>query len=63
MAEACLLTHIILQHLTEGEGAISVMNNTLFDAGINSNEIDYINVHGTSTPLGDISEMKAIKKV
>ena len=54
--------HITAPH-PEGEGAISVMNNTLLDAGINSNEIDYINVHGTSTPLGDISEMKAIKKV
>ena len=54
--------HITAPH-PEGKGAISVMNNTLLDAGINSNKIDYINVHGTSTPLGDISEMKAIKKV
>tara|TARA_B100000427_G_scaffold329211_1_gene344501 strand:+ start:256 stop:1509 length:1254 start_codon:yes stop_codon:yes gene_type:complete len=54
--------HITAPH-PEGQGAVSVMNNSLLDAGINSNEIDYINVHGTSTPLGDISEIKAIKKV
>jgi 3-oxoacyl-[acyl-carrier-protein] synthase II len=54
-------------HLTaphpEGEGAILVMKNALRDAKIDSSEVDYINVHGTSTPLGDISEVKAIKKV
>jgi len=54
--------HITAPH-PEGAGAISVMNNALLDAGINSDVIDYINVHGTSTPLGDISEMKAIKKI
>jgi 3-oxoacyl-[acyl-carrier-protein] synthase II len=54
-------------HLTaphpEGEGARLVMTNALRDAKIKPEEVDYINVHGTSTPLGDISETKAIKKV
>jgi len=54
-------------HLTaphpEGLGAILVMNNALEDAGMRPEEIDYINVHGTATPLGDISEAKAILKV
>ncbi len=51
-------------HLTaphpEGLGARLVMGNALRDAGLNHLDIDYINVHGTSTPLGDISETKAI---
>ncbi len=51
-------------HLTathpEGLGAKLVMNNALEDAGIKPEDIDYINVHGTSTPVGDISETKAI---
>ena len=54
-------------HLTaphpEGLGAINVMRNTLEDAGLTTADIDYINVHGTSTPLGDIAETKAIKEV
>lgn len=54
-------------HLTathpEGLGAKLVMTNALEDAGLRPEDIDYINVHGTSTPLGDISEMKAIKDV
>jgi 3-oxoacyl-[acyl-carrier-protein] synthase II len=54
-------------HLTaphpEGEGARLVMTNALRDAKIKPEEVDYINVHGTSTPLGDLSETKAIKKV
>ncbi len=54
-------------HLTaphpEGKGAILGMNNTLEDAGMNPEDIDYINVHGTSTPLGDIAEPLAIKAV
>ncbi len=54
-------------HLTaphpEGKGAILVMKNALDDAGMKPEEIDYINVHGTSTPLGDITEPLAIKEV
>ena len=54
-------------HLTaphpEGLGAISVMKNCLKDAGITPDKIDHINMHGTSTPLGDIAESKAIKEV
>ena len=54
-------------HLTaphpEGLGAINVMKNALKDADLTPEDIDYINVHGTSTPLGDIAETKAIKKV
>ena len=47
----------------EGEGVITVMKSTLEDAGFSPDEIDYINVHGTSTPLGDKSESLAIKEV
>ena len=54
--------HITAPH-PEGLGAIKVMINALDDAQINPEEIDYINVHGTSTPLGDISESLAIKEV
>jgi len=54
-------------HLTaphpEGLGAFNVMKNALNDAGMKPEDIDYINVHGTSTPLGDISEVAAIQKV
>ena len=54
-------------HLTathpEGLGAILSMQNALEDAGMTPDDIDYINVHGTSTPVGDISEIKAIKEV
>jgi beta-ketoacyl-acyl-carrier-protein synthase II len=54
-------------HLTathpEGLGAILSMENALEDAGMKPEDIDYINVHGTSTPVGDLSEVKAIQKV
>lgn len=54
-------------HLTathpEGLGAILSMRNALEDAGMKPEDIDYINVHGTSTPVGDISEVKAIVEV
>ena len=54
--------HITAPH-PEGLGASSVMKMALRDAKMNLEEIDYINVHGTSTPLGDIAESKAILKV
>ena len=54
--------HITASH-PEGLGAKLVMENALSDAGLKPEDIDYINVHGTSTPVGDISEMKAIKDV
>jgi 3-oxoacyl-[acyl-carrier-protein] synthase II len=54
-------------HLTaphpEGRGASNVMKFALEDAGMAPEDIDYINVHGTSTPLGDVSEIKAIQRV
>lgn len=54
--------HITASH-PEGLGAKLVMQNALEDAQMKPEEIDYINVHGTSTPVGDISEVKAIKDV
>lgn len=51
--------HITAPH-PEGLGAKMVMTNALADAGLETNQIDYINVHGTSTPLGDVQEAKAI---
>ena len=54
--------HITASH-PEGLGARLVMENALSDAGLKPEDIDYINVHGTSTPVGDISEAKAIKDV
>ena len=54
-------------HLTaphpEGEGAARVMQQALADTGMQPGDIDYINTHGTSTPLGDNAELIAIKKV
>ena len=52
--------HITASH-PEGLGAKLVMQNALEDAGLKPEDIDYINVHGTSTPVGDVSEAKAIK--
>lgn len=54
--------HITAPH-PEGTGASSVMRLALEDAGLSVNDVDYINVHGTSTPLGDIAELNAVKKV
>lgn len=54
--------HITAPH-PEGLGAMNVMRAALEDAGMDASEVDYINVHGTSTPLGDIAESKAIMEV
>jgi len=54
--------HITAPH-PEGLGALNVMRAALSDANIDPSEIDYINVHGTSTPLGDVQEAKAIQGV
>ena len=54
--------HMTASH-PEGLGAKLVMSRALKDAGMSPEDIDYINVHGTSTPVGDISEPKAIKDV
>lgn len=54
-------------HLTaphpDGQGAVRVMRQCIQEAGISPEQIDYINVHGTSTPLGDVAELKAIREV
>lgn len=54
--------HITAPH-PEGAGIVKVMEHALEEAGIKASEVDYINTHGTSTPLGDIGEIKAIQKV
>ncbi len=54
--------HITATH-PDGLGATLVMENALRDAGMKPEDIDYINLHGTSTPVGDVSEAKAVKKV
>jgi 3-oxoacyl-[acyl-carrier-protein] synthase II len=54
--------HITAPH-PEGRGAKNVMNAALRDAGMTGADVDYINTHGTSTPLGDVSEVKAIMDV
>ncbi len=54
--------HITAPH-PEGIGAASVMQLTLQDAGMQAEDVDYVNVHGTSTPLGDVAELKAVQKV
>lgn len=54
--------HITTPH-PEGKGIELVMNNALEDAGIGPDKIDYINTHGTSTPLGDSGEIQAVQRV
>jgi 3-oxoacyl-[acyl-carrier-protein] synthase II len=54
--------HITAPH-PDGEGIIQVMKSALEEAGIKPSEVDYVNTHGTSTPLGDIGEIRAIEKV
>lgn len=54
--------HMTAPH-PEGIGVIAVMKNCLENAGINPEDVDHINTHGTSTPLGDVAELKAISEV
>ena len=54
--------HHITAPCEDGEGAARCMTNAMRNAGINSDEVDYINAHGTSTPLGDIAETIAVKR-
>lgn len=54
--------HMTAPH-PEGLGVIAVMKNCLENAGINPEDVDHINTHGTSTPLGDVAELKAISEV
>jgi 3-oxoacyl-[acyl-carrier-protein] synthase II len=54
--------HITAPH-PEGLGATLVMKRAIKDAGIDPTEVDYINTHGTSTPLGDTAELKAIENI
>ena len=54
--------HMAAPH-PEGRGAASVMKNALADAGLVAESVGYINAHGTSTPLGDVAEVNAVKQV
>jgi 3-oxoacyl-[acyl-carrier-protein] synthase II len=54
--------HMTAPH-PDGIGVVAVMKNCLNNAGISPDEVDYINTHGTSTPLGDVAELKAIREV
>lgn len=55
--------HHITSPIEDGSGARASMANALNDAGVQPSEIDYINAHGTSTPLGDVAECKAVKSL
>ena len=55
--------HHITSPLEDGAGGIACMENAIADAGLNPEDIDYVNAHGTSTPLGDLAETKMIKHV
>lgn len=59
---SCDAYHMTAPH-PEGRGAIKVMKNCLDDAGLNHTDVDHINMHGTSTPLGDVAESMAVKNV
>ena len=54
--------HMTAPH-PEGIGVVAVMKNCLENAGLSAHDVDHINTHGTSTPLGDVAELKAIKQV
>ncbi len=58
----CDAHHITEPH-PEGEGVALAITNALLDAGITESQVDYINAHATSTPLGDLAEVNALKKV
>ncbi len=55
--------HHITAPPEDGAGAVRSMRNALSDAGMNADEVQYVNAHGTSTPVGDLAETKAIKTV